>query len=208
MKSPTKNIKIPQAVAYWEKNKRGLSPPFRYDWDPRETQSQFIIDCRAENTFKIRSAGILVEKLIGICLAGRGFPSLFFKHVSDPVKSGLISTIDEPGLFSMTITTEQKKYPIMFMPLRADSGPIEFAVGVIEIDKEPLHSSPLLGAEDFNFESIRHTPLKNASGFAEEPAGFKRQVRQSLRVIEGDRHHIEMLSQNKLSLVKSIKREP
>lgn len=199
---------ITSTIDSWKGKRRGESPPFRYEFDSLNQDIQFLLKYDPENGHKIRLAGLFFESLIGTSLTGRSLPSLFEPEQQTEVNHVVDRLFNGPAIAKLKIVANEKELLMALLPVRADHGPIEFAIGVINIETMPIHSQPKLKYLSSEVVELRKSAEAKVMGFAEDKSSFNHQKTPKFQVINGEGSMRADMRKIELELVKSFKREP
>ena len=202
-------LPVDDTIDYWKSKFHGNTPPFRYDFENIDKNAQFLLTYDPVNGHKIRSAGLYFEMLLGATIIGRTLESLFEPNSQVNISATLNSIFNGPSIAKLNISIHNDyQTQIALMPVRAEHGPIEYALGVINLESYPEQSAPKLTLQSTEIINLRQRDQQKVAGFAEEKSEFKHKTKPQFRVIDGDIGFKEQARRIELQVVHNFKREP
>lgn len=204
---PTSGDLIDKAEAFWKSRCRGTSPPFRYDFSRLE-ENYFLLDRDARGGLRIRSSGLYLECLAGGTLAGRSIHSLIDRPGQNKLNAAVESVFNTPSNAFLDLSCSTGTFSLALFPVRADHGPIDFALGATNLDGIPDTVGGSFDLKHSRIVSLRENATELRYGFAEKRASFQSQHGgAALKLISGGGDAGAPLKQQ-FRVITRVKREP
>ena len=193
-------------IKRWEETCTETAPPYRFDFGRLHEDIQFLLQYEHGQDATIKRSGMYFERLFGAMVQGRSLRSLFHGNNLQKLDRALVELFHKPAMIKIDMRLQNHDLEMALMPVRAPYGPVEQAIGMIDLDGLPEYSSPtveFLNVHIIEFEKIQ---LKRAAGFAENRTGF--QHKTGLRVISGGNAERSHRKDPQLTVLQNMKREP
>ncbi len=191
----------------WLNHCRDSALPYRSDFDQVNDDFQFVLEMDDDGNLRMRQVGLFLDALFGGTLAGREFASLFDEPHRPYLNKELKAVFEKPSKLYLNTMTEDGDVQFGILPVSADYGPVNYAIGAVSLEAVPEHSVFLLGIHQMESISLLEEKKDLKYGFAEDRAGFGGAPRSPFKLIQGGGAAAPR-SRPGLKVIQHIKREP
>lgn len=187
----------------WKEECRGAAPPFHYQMARKLADFQFMLE-KIDNRLIVRNSGIFLDAIWGSSISGRNFVDLFRNARLKKLDESCQNMLQFTNKVTISTTIGLR---FQLLPISADYGGLEFAMGAVNIDKMPEVSLGHLAIENIFSLSLHRKRAEMAYALAEPKADFQYH-RPQFQVINGGGAKIGAKTEPILQTINNPKREP
>ncbi len=201
----SKNINCTEL--HWLSQSGSKPLPYRGAYQKLNDDFQFLLERDSIGRIQMRRVGMFVEGLFGGTLVGREFSQLFEPERRDELAVELNAVFSVPAKTFVQAMADGDEIEFGIFPVSSDYGPVDFAVGAINLEEMPQKRITHLSLANVNKIPLFEEKKELRYGFAEGRSGFSGAPRANFKLIQGGGEGGKPAALD-LNVIQNVKREP